>query len=234
LPATKRRRLLLSRPGRKKIAALVLAARRPNFTDEPSSRRIMKKYLVLLFLLVLCAFSAFAQDKIGDVKVSDDDAYVVLSTKRIQTMEKELEQAAAKGFRVLFGGPTQNYDVAIFLKRVTNPAGLFKYKILATSRIKTMEKEMNEAAQGGFRILPSTITFKQGFFTAELFLVMEREPTAANNYEYKLIEAGKEVNLQKKIEEAQGQGFEPVTLITLGKHVIILERVSKAKLAVRF
>jgi hypothetical protein len=189
----------------------------------------MKKYFFMLLLMSLWACSAFAQDKIGDVKVSDD-GYAVLATKRIQTMEKELDEAAAKGFRVLFGGPTQNLDVAIFLKRIENPAnGLYKYKVLATSRLKTMEKEMNDAAKGGFRILPSTITFKQGFLTAELFLIMEREPTAPNNYEYKLIEAGKEVNLQKKIEEAQGQGYEPITLITLGKHVIIMERVSRIR-----
>ena len=49
---------------------------------------------------------------------------------------------------------------------------------------------------------------------------MEREPKSTKSYEYKLVSAGKESKLHKKIDEAIAQGFTPVTMITMGDHVI--------------
>jgi hypothetical protein len=178
-------------------------------------------------LLLSLTTSAVAQDQVktDKVKIDDDQTYVVLSTKRIQTMEKELDEVAAKGFRVLYGAPTQQFDMAILLRRVQDSGqGSYSYKVLATSRNKTMEKELNEFARQGYRLLPRTIIFKQGFFTAEMVMLMEREPTSSKSYEYKLITAGKETKLHKKLDEALTQGFSPVTMIIIGEHVIVTEK----------
>ena len=181
----------------------------------------------ILTLILFCAMCtpALAQDK---VKIDEDQNYLVLSTKRIQTMEKELDEVARKGFRVMYGAPTQSFDMAILLTRVSESKDEpYGYKILATSRNKTMEKELNEFAGQGYRLLPRTIVFKQGLFTAELLMIMERDPHAKNNYEYKLITAGKETKLHKKIDEAMAGGFVPVTMVTLGDHVVVMEREAK-------
>ena len=178
-------------------------------------------------LLLSLTTLAVAQEnpKTESVKIDDDQTYLVLSTKRIQTMEKELDEVAAKGFRVLYGAPTQQFDMAILLKRVPEAAqSPYSYRILATSRNKTMEKELNEAAGQGYRLLPRTIIFKQGFFTAELTMLMEREPKSTRSYEYKLVSGGKETKLHKKIDEAVAQGFSPVTMIIIGEHVIVMEK----------
>ena len=187
----------------------------------------MRKNIFPLMLLLSLTTLAVAQDnaKTDRVKIDDDQSYLVLSTKRIQTMEKELDEVAAKGFRVLYGAPTQQFDMAILLKRVPEAAqSPYSYKLLATSRNKTMEKELNETAAQGYRLLPRTIIFKQGFFTAELTMLMEREAKSTKSYEYKLVSAGKESKLHKKIDEAIAQGFTPVTMITMGDHVIIMEK----------
>lgn len=187
----------------------------------------MRKNLLALMLLLSLTTSAVAQDQVktDKVKIDDDQTYVVLSTKRIQTMEKELDEVAAKGFRVLYGAPTQQFDMAILLRRVQDSGqGSYSYKVLATSRNKTMEKELNEFARQGYRLLPRTIIFKQGFFTAEMVMLMEREPTSSKSYEYKLITAGKETKLHKKLDEALTQGFSPVTMIIIGEHVIVTEK----------
>ena len=187
----------------------------------------MRKPFLALALLLTLATSAASQDqsKTDRVPIDPDQSYLVLSTKRIQTIEKELDEVAAKGFRVLYGAPTQQFDMALLLKRVQD-AGQdpYSYKVLATTRIKTMEKEMNEAASQGYRLLPRTIIFKQGLFTAELVMLMEREPKANKSYVYKLITAGKETKLHKKIDESIAQGFSPVTMITIGEHVIVMEK----------
>jgi hypothetical protein len=187
----------------------------------------MKKIIPALMLLLSLTTSAVTQDKVktDKVKIDDDQNYLVLSTKRIQTMEKELDEVAAKGFRVMYGAPTLQFDMAILLRRVQDSAQApYSYKILATIRNKTMEKELNEFAKQGYRLLPRTIIFKQGFFTAEMVMLMEREPKSSKSYEYKLVTAGKETKLHKKIDEAVAQGFSPVTMITIGEHVIVMEK----------
>lgn len=186
----------------------------------------MKKYLFALFLLSVCSVFVFAQDK---VQIDEDQTYLILSTKKISTMEKELDEVAAKGFRVLYGAPTQQYDMALFLDRIGKNESPYTYKVLATTRHKTMEKELNELASQGFRLLPRTIVFKQGFLTAELVMVMERSANSNKKYEYKLVEAFKETKLHKKIEEAIAGGFNPVTMITTGNHVIVTEKESDVK-----
>jgi hypothetical protein len=136
----------------------------------------MKKYTIALFLVFAAvAITVSAQKKTAElVKLDEGQNFLILSTKRIQTMEKELDEVAAKGFRVLYGAPTISYDMALFLEKLENPERPFSYKILATSRNKTMEKELNEQASKGFRLLPRTMIFKQGLFTAEVVSVMER------------------------------------------------------------
>ena len=178
-------------------------------------------------LLLALATSAVTQDKAttDKVKIDDDQTYLVLSTKRIQTMEKELDEVAAKGFRVMYGAPTQQFDMAILLRRIQDSGqAQYSYKILATSRNKTMQKELNELAKQGYRLLPRTIIFKQGFFTAEMVMIMEREPNSNKSYEYKLVTAGKESKLHKKIDEVIAEGFSPVTMVTIGDHVVVTEK----------
>lgn len=183
---------------------------------------------IFALALVLCLAAAAAgqeRDKKERVVVEPDQNYLVLSTKRIQTMEKELDEAAAKGFRVLYGAPTESFDMAILLTRVQDAAQApYGYKILATTRLKTMEKELNEFAAQGYRLLPRTAVFKQGFLTAELVMLVERDPRSGKVYEYDLVTATKETKLHRKIEESIARGFAPMTMITLGEHVIVMER----------
>jgi hypothetical protein len=150
-------------------------------------------------------------------------------------MEKELDDVSSRRFRVLYGAPTQQYDMAVLLQRIKDPARTpYSYKVLATSRNKTMEKELNQFAEKGYRLLPRTIIFKQGFFTAEMVMLMEKDPDAGKVYDYKLITASKEVKLHKKISEGMSLGFLPVTMVTIGEHTIVTEREMDAgKLASR-
>lgn len=182
-----------------------------------------KHFFAFLLIAALCSLIS-AQDK---VPVDGDQNFLVLSTKKISTMEKELDEVAAKGFRVLYGAPTQQYDMALFLERLDKDEEPFTYKVLATTRIKTMEKELNELAAQGYRLLPRTIIFKQGLLTAELVMTMERAPKSNKAYEYKLIVAEKETKLHKKIDTAISDGFTPVTMIIIGNHVIVTEKESR-------
>ncbi|MEP6925120.1 MAG: hypothetical protein ABI954_11695 [Pyrinomonadaceae bacterium] len=185
-----------------------------------------RNILALILLLTLATFTAAQEKAVADrVKVEDGQSYLILSTKKMETMEKELGEVAAKGFRVLYGAPTATYDMAILLKRVEKiESQPYSYKLLGTVRNKTMEKELNDNAAQGYRLLPRTIIFKQGFLVAELAMLMEREPNARRGYEYKLIVARVETKLHKDIDAAIAEGFTPVTMITIGKNIVVMEK----------
>lgn len=187
------------------------------------------KYLLLLATLVLALPTFAQQPPKGEYTGAniDDQSYLILSTKRIQTMEKELSETAAKGFRVLYGAPTNQYDMALLLGKVESGRTPLLYRILATSKISTMQKELNETGREGYRLLPRTIVFKQGFLTSELVMVVERDPSDPVTYEYDLVEANKETKLHTKIEAAMAKGFSPATMITLGQHVVVMEKANR-------
>ena len=78
-------------------------------------------------------------------------------------MQKELRQAGSDGFRycdqsvaeTAFGGR----EVVVILEReIGSPHKTYSYKLLATSRTKTMEKELNQAGEEGFQLMGLTVS----------------------------------------------------------------------------
>lgn len=187
----------------------------------------MKKYIFAFITLMFMTTLISAQDR---VKVDDNQSYLILSTKRLTTLELELNEVAAKGYRVLFGAPTNAYDIAVLLKRLDDTKSApYVYKVLATSLIKTMEKELNENGANGYRVLPRTIAFKPGLLVAELVTLMERAPKADVKYEYRLVGASRETQLHELIDTAIAEGYTPTTMIRLGKTVVVMEKELSAK-----
>lgn len=190
----------------------------------------MKKIFLLSVCFLLIPTLNFSQTK-ERVQIDDDQNFLVLSTKKIGTMEKELDEVAAKGFRVLYSAPTQQFDMALFLERDGESVkNLATYKILATTKLNTMNKELNEFAEQGYRFLPRTAIFKEGLLTAEFVTVMERLANPTSRYEYKLIQGRKETKVHREIESAILLGYKPITMIILGEHVVVMEKEIPLKL----
>src|SRR3954453_5092030 len=97
--------------------------------------------VLALLLSVMPLLSLTAQEP-----NSDAQRYKLLATTRTSTMQKELDEAAAQGYRILVGSPTSSSEMALFLERVATAEDPYKYKLLATSRTGTMQKELNEVA----------------------------------------------------------------------------------------
>ena len=80
-------------------------------------------------------------------QAEDPDKYLILATNRTGTMEDELNEAGARGYRVAGaqGGETAfgGNEAAVIMAR--DPEGRrFRYILLATSRTSTMQEELNE------------------------------------------------------------------------------------------
>ena len=113
--------------------------------------------------------------------VADDGgavSYRLLAAKRTKTIRKEMNEAAEQGyeFSATMTGPTLggNEVVVVILEReIDSPAKTYAYKLAATKRTKTMEKELNQAGEEGFRLMGLTVS-ETAFGGKELVSILMR------------------------------------------------------------
>jgi hypothetical protein len=161
--------------------------------------------------------------------------YKLLATSKTGTMQKEMTEAAEAGYRLVdvMGGETSfggNEVVALMQKTAPGPAR-FSYRLLATSKTSTMQKELQEAGALGFEYVGQTV-FESLFGGREVTVILERDREAppAGQYEYKLIATKKTSTLQKELIEAGQAGFEALgmtvgeTAMAGGELVVITRR----------
>lgn len=151
--------------------------------------------------------------------------FLLLATKKTSTLQKELDQAAAAGYRLLMGARTSGTEMMVILEKVTEPPNVYQYQLLATTRTPTLQREMDEAAASGFRLVQRTMTFKKRRFGgAETIIIMEKAPGTLKHYIYQLLATSRTGTLQKEIEQAVVAGFALVALSGGGEHMAIMER----------
>ena len=183
----------------------------------------MKK-LTILRVLLLVLFPAVGAQKFK-VKLDPEQRYLLLATTKTSTMQKELTEVAEKGFVIQMGSPTSASEMALFLERTAEPPDTYTYKLLATTRTGTMQKELAQAAEEGFRLLPRTmISKKQIMGGAEVVVVLERPPKVEKLYQYRLLATSRTGTLQKEVAEAQAEGYVLVGMVSRGEHMVIMER----------
>ncbi len=185
----------------------------------------MKKLSVLILLLLVTFGICFGQ---GDQSVNQQ--YKLLATIKTSTMQKEIDETAAQGYRILVGSPTSGTEMALFLSRDGTVKDPYKYRLLATTRTGTMQKELNELADGGYRLIPSTMIAKpQTFGGIEIVMIMERPPVVKKQYEYKLLATNRTGTLQKEVTEATEAGFMIIGMVSRGEHMVVMERAIDVK-----
>lgn len=172
------------------------------------------------FVLFGAATAVAAQNPTIDPNLQ----YLVLATQRTSTMQKELDVAASRGFRVIAGLPHED-EVVLLLDRAEQGAGPYSYQLLATNRTSTMEKELNQAAREGFRLMPQT-TVEKG---DEVLIIMERDSKAIQRYEYKLLATNRTSTLQKELNEAARDGFVLKGTFSRGETMAVMERPATAR-----
>ena len=137
--------------------------------------------------------------------------YRVLATNKTSTMEKELNQAAETGFRfqAVMGGDTANggSEVIVVMVRASNVKAQVAYKLLATSKTSTMEKELREAAASGFEYRGQTV-FKSAFGGEEVVCILERDGGAgARRSSYRLLATTRTSTLQEELQKVGAAGY---------------------------
>ncbi len=139
--------------------------------------------------------------------------YRLLATNKTSTMQKEMNEAADAGYRFegMMGGDTAwggSEVVCIMSKSLDADAKpQYKYKLLATTKTSTMQKEMQQAGDAGFEYRGQTV-FKSTFGGQEVVVILEHDRNASvASFEYKLLAASKTSTMQKELGEAGAEGF---------------------------
>ena len=107
--------------------------------------------------------------------------YRLLATSMTSTMQRELQEAADAGFEykgqtvfpTTFGGK----EVVVILERDPEPRNIrYEYKLLATSKTSTMQKELNEVGADGFEFVGVTVG-QTAFGGKEVVSILRRGKT---------------------------------------------------------
>lgn len=172
-------------------------------------------------LTTVAAFAALLLAALGaPARAQAPIEYKVLATSKTSTLEKEMNEAAASGyvFGAVMGGETAfgGSEGVVVMQKGTGE-GTREYRVFATNRTSTMQKELAAAAAQGFEYVGQTV-FESLFGGNEVVVIAERDPAApaGMRHEYLLVATSKTSTLQKELTEAGIQGFEVVGM-TVGK-----------------
>jgi hypothetical protein len=120
------------------------------------------------------------------------DKYVLLAAERTATMQREIDEVAARGFRVFGASPNDGSEVVVLLEKSSDT---YQYRLLAATRIGTLQREVSEAAGDGFHVVPRAVTRKGD----ELLVLMEKGPDSPARSQYRVLATERTATLQKEI-----------------------------------
>jgi hypothetical protein len=175
----------------------------------------MKTTLLALVCTLVLPISPYAQEI---------STHRVLATSKTSTMQNEMQDAGAAGFRfaAVMGGETAvgGKEVVVVMQRAGRDTQRYEYRLLATSKTSTMQKEIQEASDAGFGYVGQTV-FESLFGGKEVVVILERSPNSADapKYEYRLFATTKTSTLEKELNQA-GDASYVVVGMTVAKTAI--------------
>ena len=188
----------------------------------------MKVRIVLLSVLGVLAIARNA--------AAQNCEYKLLATNKTSTMQKELNEGAQAGFRFVgvMGGETAfgGSEVVVITERCPgdDQRDRFNYKLQATQKTGTMQKELQLAGDEGYEYKGQTV-FETAFGGREVVVILERDKNVKEvpRYVYKLLATKKTGTMQKELSEVAAQGFRFVGITVAetsfgGKEVVTITR----------
>jgi len=161
------------------------------------------------YILWAAALMATGETYAADASLN----YRILATSKTSTMEKELNSAAAAGYRFsnVMGGKSANggQEVVVAVVKDLENAGqdVRKYRLLAATRTSTMQKEMQRWADDGYEYAGQTV-FETAFGGREVVVIMELDPARTRSRSsYRLLATTKTSTMEKELQDAGAQGY---------------------------
>jgi hypothetical protein len=166
---------------------------------------------------IACVLLALSAASVAEAQAN---RYLLLATERTSTMQQEINDAAARGFRVVAASPKESSEIVVLLEQTTDT---YEYLLLAAARPGTLQREISDAADAGYRIVPRGVTGKGD----EVVVLMEKGAGGPALAQYQVLSTERTGTLQKEISQASANGYSLIALAGRGEHVAILERGSR-------
>ena len=121
-----------------------------------------------VFMSVMGGETAFGGKEVlvvmgRSAEVSKQMVYKLLAANKTSTLEREMQNAAAEGFeykgQTIFESSFGGREVSVIMERdkSADPKNSL-YKLIATSKTSTMQKELAEAGGEGYQLLGMTVS----------------------------------------------------------------------------
>lgn len=176
---------------------------------KPGSAGILPAGLLSLCILFVSVMAAVGAPSFArEARVE----YRLLATNKTSTMQKEMNQAADVGFHFegTMGGETSfgGSEVVVIMSRDPSVSRKrYEYKLLATSKTSTMQKELQQAGDAGFEYKGQSV-YSSTFGGKEVVVILERDFDAKPmQWQYKLLATKKTSTMQKELNEAGAEGY---------------------------
>ena len=182
----------------------------------------MFKLIAGTLFLLSCFVMTVAQERpriSSPAAMKVEFEYKLLATNRVSTMETEMREAASAGYRfteVVSGATFWGGGEALVVMvrpREGDHKARFDYKLLATSKTSTMQKELQEAGDAGYEHRGQSVFQKR--IGTEVIVILERElDVKPKLWDYKLLATKKTSTMQKELMEAAEAGYQFVGFST--------------------
>ena len=169
--------------------------------------------------MIKAAFAAVALLVVSSTAFAQTHTYKILATSKTSTMQKEMQEAGDAGFRfvAVMGGETAigGKEVVVLMQKAVGDTNVYGYRLLATNKTSTLQKELQEAADAGFAVVGQTV-FESMFGGKDTAAIVEKGGPAAERFEYKLVATSKTSTMEKELKELADAGYQ-ATGLTVGK-----------------
>ena len=109
--------------------------------------------------------------------LAQNRTYKVLATSKTSTMQKEMQESGDAGYRfvAVMGGETAvgGKEVVVLMEKSDEHPGPYSYRLLATNKTSTLQKELQEAADAGFAVVGQTV-FESAFGGKETAAILQK------------------------------------------------------------
>jgi hypothetical protein len=147
---------------------------------------------------------------------ASQERYLILDTRKLTTLQKELDDAAKAGYRIISGNA--GYTI---LALELDPEGR-KHEYLVTGSIQEMAEKGKLA---DYRVLP--FAFSGGRWVG-LGAVLEKLAPSEPQIEYQIVQTARTSTLIKEINEWAGKGFSLAAVSAIGLNYALMERAAGA------
>ena len=148
---------------------------------------------------------------------------LTISSSSFDKAQLDLNLEAAAGYRLAGFAAKGSKNAELSLEPSATPPQVYQYRLLHVNWLPNLQKDLNKAAQDGYRFCPHTLAQLHGVVA---FAIIEKPPVPSKTrYLYRVRSTMRVSSAQKDIEKDQGEGFTLAETLELGGiHIVIMEK----------